>query len=413
MSPRTASHPPAAPADRAAAERRLIEIAAAVAARREALHEEAAALSLLVDWDRLAAALAWRRLLPPLGPRLLALSDGVAGPEFEAAVEAAVETARRQAVLLSSVGDLAGLALAAAGVRSAPLKGPGLAEAIYGDPGRRLAGDVDLLVDVSDLPAAVAVVEGLGYSAPVDPRDVNGLPELHFALPHREGRMPPVELHWRIHWYERRFASARLLPPAGAGAGWRPAAADELAALLLFYARDGFVDLRLAADLGAWWDARGAELAPAALEEVAVAHPELDRALRISARVAARTVGLPAAEQIDPRPELRARLAVELANPHPRRGEVQTYAEIGLVDGLLTPRGGGGALLRRQLLVPDEVLRRRDQLTGKGRRGPFRVGTRLGYAVRLLVRAGVLGFYLLALGRAFCAARARKARRAS
>src|SRR6201999_4347053 len=139
--------------------------------------------------------------------------------------------------------------------------------------------------------------------------------------------------------------------------------------------RDGFVDLRLAADLGAWWDARGAELPLRSLAEVAAAHPELERALGVALRVSARTVGLPGRGQLDPRPGLRTRLAVELANPHPRRGEVQTYAEIGLVDGLLTPRGGGGALLRRQLLVPEEVLRRRDQLTGNWRRrGPFRDG---------------------------------------
>jgi hypothetical protein len=391
---------------------RLIEVAAAVESCREARREEAAHLARLVDWEEMAAALAWRRLLPPLGPRLIALGDGAAGPRFEATVEAAVEAARRQAVLLSSTAALVEMALAAAGVRSAPLKGPRLAEAIYGDPGRRLAGDVDVLVDRADLPTAVGVVEGLGYAPPQDPRDAEGLPELHFSLAHREGRLPPVELHWRIHWYERRFAAERLLPPPAAPPDWRPAAADELTSLLLYYARDGFVDLRLAADLGAWWDRRGGELKPLALARIVADHPELERAVRAAGRVATRTVGMPSAGQLAPRaPSLRGRLAVELANPHPSRGEVQTYAEIGLVDGLLTPRGGGGALVRRQILIPDEVLRRRDELTGNtGRRGPFRTGTRLGHAARLLPRAGVLVFYLLALGRAVRSARARKSR---
>ncbi len=402
--------PPAGPA-----ERRLIAIAAGVATRREREREEAAALARRIDWERLAAELAWRRLLPPLGPRLLGLADGGAAPWFEAAVEAALEASRRQAVLLTSAGDLVGLTLAASGIRSAPLKGPWLAEAIYGDPGRRLAGDVDVLVDATDLSASVAAVEALGYTAPEDPRGADGLPELHFALVHAEERLPAVELHWRIHWYERRFAAARLLPPAGAAPGRRPAPADELISLLLFYARDGFLDLRLAADIGAWWDARGAELPPLALEAVLSAHPELDRAVRVAARVAARAVGLPAATLLEPgRPQLRTRLAAELARPHPGRGEVQTYAEIGLVDGLLTPPGGGAELLRRQILIPDEVLRRRDRMTGNsGRRGPFDAGTRLGYAVRLAVRAGVLVLYLRALGGAFRAARARKTRRAS
>jgi hypothetical protein len=88
-----------------------------------------------------------------------------------------------------------------------------------------------------------------------------GLPLLHFVLVHERGELPPVELHWRVHWYERSFARERLLPPAVDPPGdWRPAPADELAALLLFYARDGFIDLRLASDLGAWWDVHGAEL---------------------------------------------------------------------------------------------------------------------------------------------------------
>jgi hypothetical protein len=174
-------------------DRRLIEIAVAVRSRREARRAEAAALARRADWDQLAAALAWRRLLPPLGPRLLDLADGAASPRFAAAVEEAVEAARRQAVLLSSTGGLVEMALAAAGVRSAPLKGPRLAEAIYGDPGRRLAGDVDVLVHPDDLRTAVAVVEGLGYDTPEDPQGRDGLPELHFALAHSEAPELGVE----------------------------------------------------------------------------------------------------------------------------------------------------------------------------------------------------------------------------
>ncbi len=50
-----------------------------------------------------------------------------------------------------------------------------------------------------------------------------------------------MELHWRVHWYERSFAHERLLPPTpdDPPQNWRPAPADELAALLLFYAGMG------------------------------------------------------------------------------------------------------------------------------------------------------------------------------
>ena len=106
-------------------------------------------------------------------------------------------------------------------------------------------------------------------SPPTDYVQDSGLPLLHFVLVHERGELPPVELHWRVHWYEQRFARERLLPPtAGQEGQWRPAPADELTSLLLFYARDGFIDLRLATDLGAWWDVHGPDLDPGALDEV-------------------------------------------------------------------------------------------------------------------------------------------------
>src|SRR6201999_2782545 len=98
-------------------------------------------------------------------------------------------------------------------------------------------------------------------------------------LMHGRDELPPVELHWRIHWYERNFAVERLLPPASpASPDWCPEPVDELAALLLFYARDGFIDLRLATDLGAWWDVRGAGVEVGALERLLDTYPALARA---------------------------------------------------------------------------------------------------------------------------------------
>jgi hypothetical protein len=175
------------------------------------------------------------------------------------------------------------------------------------------------------------------------------LPLLHFVLTHKRGELPPVELHWWVRWYERAFACERLLPPSvEVAVEWRPAPADELAALLLFYARDGFVGLRLASDLGARWDVYGEELPPGGLEELLGAYPrwraccQLRRVWwsgwweRIFAD--ARRLGV------------RQRVAVQLANPNPRSSQSQLYADMGLIDGLLAPRGGFGAFVRRRLL---------------------------------------------------------------
>lgn len=366
-------------------ERQLILLAAGTAARRVALAEQAHPLTATTDWPRLTENLRSRRLLHVLGPRILDLSRMQASDGFRAAVEQALETGRRRGVFLQLTSDSLVEMLADAGIRSSALKGPSLAEAIHGDPGRRLSSDIDLLVSPEQLHAAVEVVRHLGYGVPADHVLENGLPLLHFTLVHEEAQLPPIELHWRVHWYERRFASERLLPStADESEGWRPKPVDELAALLLFYARDGFVDLRIATDLSAWWDARGTDLPPGGLGSVLTAYPALPRVIPAAAEVAECVVGLPAGEAIGGSTKLgvRGRLAVRLANPNPRSSVPQLYADMGLVDGLLAPSGGFAAFVRRQLLPPPEVLEQQ-----------ARHGSRQRARSRLVRAVGVLGRY--------------------
>jgi hypothetical protein len=373
-------------------ERQLILISAGVLARRQANGLYARSLMAELDWSRLAETLHMRKLLPLLGPRLLQLAEeGSAGDGFAAAVDRALVAGRRQGAFLQLITARVIAMLAQAGIRCAPLKGPLLGEVLYGDLGSRLSSDIDLLVAPDQLAAAVDVVRQLGYGPPLDPVERHGLPLLHFALVHEREELPPIELHWRVHWYERSFASGRLLPPAAdAAADWRPAPADELAALLLFYARDGFIDLRVATDLSAWWDAFGAGLPRGALAEVLHAYPALARVVPVALSVAERTVGLPAARVLGYMPDLglRDRLAARLANPNPDASQSQLYAEKGLVDGLLTPPGGFGAFVRRELLPPREV--RDMQARHAGRR---RARSLLGRCT------GVLSRYVLTLAR--------------
>jgi hypothetical protein len=343
----------------ARAERQLILMSAGTAARRLAMHERAGPLAREADWSRLADALRARNLLGVLGPRLIELGGDSTSKKFAAAVEQGIETGRRRGIVLQLVAlRIVGM-LADEGIRSAVLKGPLLGEAIYGDPGRRISSDIDLLVSPRQLGAAVEVVRGLGYLAPSDHVYDCRLPLIHFTLAHEQGELPPVELHWRIHWYEREFACERLLPPWGVSVtDWRPAAADELVALLLFYARDGFVDLRLACDVSAWWDLRSAELRAGAIDELLSVYPAFARVIAASAKAAERVVGLPAREVIAGCGKLaaRQRAAARLANPNPHASRSQLYADMGFIDGLLAPAGGLGAFVRRQLLPPREVL---------------------------------------------------------
>jgi len=367
----------------------LVLISAATAHRRAAAAARVRALASVVEWASLAELLQARRLLPTLGPRIVELAPEQASDEFKQAVQRSLGTAHRHGSLLKMLAERALRLLTEAGIHATALKGPRLAERLYGDPGRRLTNDIDLLVSAEQLREAVETVRTLGYASPSDHVE-GGLPLLHYALTHERGELPPIELHWRVHWYEQDFARERLLPPSGADAwSWRAAPADELAALLLFYAKDGFFDLRHATDVGALWDAERERLPAGALGEVIDAYPALGRALTTAASVAQRTVGLPAKRlmALDRRLGARAQIAARIASPLPRASAPQLYAEMGLVDGLLAPTGGLQAFVRRQILPPRGVLRERAREPGQ------RAGSPLGHGARVLAR------YALALAR--------------
>src|ERR1017187_2005929 len=183
------------------AEHQLILLSAGTAARRRAMGERADRLIADLDWPRLAETLCRRRLLPTLGPRIVELAKWRASDEFVATVEEAIATGRRHGAFLQLISLRAIAVLADAGIRSIALKGPLLGEAIYGDPGRRPSSDIDLLVAPEQLRAAVEVIRELGYGAPPDHVHEDGLPLLHFVLVHQTGELPPIELHWRVHWY--------------------------------------------------------------------------------------------------------------------------------------------------------------------------------------------------------------------
>jgi hypothetical protein len=349
---------------RGAPEAALTLLSAGTASRRTASRAQAAALARSVDWERLTATLAARRLLPQLGERITEMCAGQVPGRFASAVEEAVSQTRRQAALLQLVSVQLTRALTAAGIRSMILKGAFLGEAIYDDPGRRVAGDIDLLVASADLSAAVEIAKTVGYGAPTDHVGSDGLPLLHYALAHELGQLPPLELHWRIHWYERSFAADMLARAVeddrvGLSAGLP----DELTGLLLFYARDGFLDLRLATDLGAWWDTFGARLRPGALAPILERYPTLTGALLASVAAAEGVVGIPADRLIGSSRRLNRRtsLAASLADPNPKPNPAQLRADAGLVDWLLTPRGGSREFFQRQLLVASGVLAERSR----------------------------------------------------
>ena len=332
----------------------LVLLAAGTTARRRAsagrLHE----LLVQVAWERLLAALAHQRLVPLLGARVLELAGAAAPATFADAVGEHTDAARQAGGLLELTTLRVAAALETAGIANVPLKGPLLARALHGDPGMRFSRDIDVLVGRQDLQRAAAALEPLGWR-----RDGGaGEPVLHLTLTHDAG-LPEVELHWRLHWYETAFASqalARAQP--GPDGVRRLQGVDELTALLLYHARDGFAGLRHAIDATAWWDAHAGAPVDALLAPTLAEHSALGRALCASATVLERLAGVPA-DRLVPIPAVPPwglRAAVALANPLMHGKRQQIAAEITLVDGLLTPAGQRREFVRRRVLVAPEEL---------------------------------------------------------
>jgi hypothetical protein len=363
----------------------LIAILSGTKAVRAAARPEVERLLDLVDWSSLCRRLQERRLLPVLGERLLALPGCGAPDSFVDATHRAISDCHEQDTWLELISlhliDL----LREAGIPSLALKGPILGRNLYGDLGRRPSSDIDLLVGPEDLPEAVRIAGRLGYLPPQNQENKESLPLLHFRLAHGTRGLPPLELHWRVHWYESEFSRRLLAHGVEAATHDKPALlVHELASLLLFYARDGFLDLRLACDLAAWWDIYGSQLEPGAVAAIVEEHPGLERALLAAIRVADRVVGLPAADLIGELPtvERRVRLAERLANPHGRGSHQQLVADMWLVDWLLTPPGGRRDCIWRQLHIPGD--------TGSSLASPSRHPiAALGRAGRLLPRYGL------------------------
>ncbi len=329
-----------APGSSLASTRQLILALAKVPADASCVRELLARSPL----DLLAEELTRLKLLGLLGGRLLKLLPAEIPDRFAEEVDGILRIGRQDAVLKQMITWRMLRALEAAGVASVALKGPFLAERLHGDPGARLSHDIDLLVGVRELRNAVAVLEGIGY---VRPRLSNALPRLHHIL-EREDE-PPVDLHWRIHWYEASYSEGLLQRSFVVDDIRRPLPEDELISLMLFHARDGFIGLRTPIDVGAWCSIYGAPRGNEALRQAILGNPALAPALAASAIVIERLLGVPLSSQLPPQ-ALRRRFtqaATQLADWSASRGAADADVATHVVDGLLSPSRGLPAFIRR------------------------------------------------------------------
>jgi hypothetical protein len=323
--------------------------------RRRAASGEVAELTRRADPQRLTALMARLGVMVLLGGRLLELGIDV-DPWLADEIGSATLLAEHQGARheMVTMGVLA--TLERARVRALPLKGSGLARQVHGTAAARTAGDIDILVAPEDLAVAIEVVQTLGWTWLRRPSRASRLPILHEGLVHP--MLPAIDLHWRVHWYEDRFATdaLRRAGPDEATRSLAMTAADGLAALVLFFARDGFSGLRMAADVAAWWDARctGME-ADSMLGDAAERYPALVGPLTVGGELLRSLVGLPLSPRTLP---FRWRVAGELADPLLELAPKQKNANASLVDVMLAPPGGVGAALRRERQKIPEYLER-------------------------------------------------------
>ena len=344
-------------------------------------------LGAAVDLERVLELLATQRLVSTLGSLLLE------DPELELpdSVAERIRTARMRArqrglldlALTKQLTD----DLGREGIAAMPLKGAVLAETVYGDIGARQSSDLDLLVHLSDLDRAVAIAESHGWREPELLRKA-GVPSLHRELFHTS--RPPLELHWRVHWYEDAFSDAAMARAEPDEQGWlRPQPTDEIAFLLLFLARDGFTGLRQLLDVAAWWAALGRpDETAAGIREIAEAHPALAPALTAASRYAEQTAGIPeGALAGDATPSARGRAAIRMADPWRSGSWGEIAARMSLADALLAPRRGLPGYVRRQLLIPRwGLVRLQPQLEEAS--WARLTAARLAHSARVLARYG-------------------------
>lgn len=333
----------------------LTLIAVSTRERRAARTRDAALLALRVNTDALVRYVTQQRVSLVVPARLeeLGLADlaGALEERLIAAREQAVASAKIQWLLSDGILRR----LEKLGVAALALKGVDLSQRLYGDAASRESRDIDVLVSPQQLERSVTIAEQeFGYAPPLDARGPDGRPLLHYRLEHPNG-WPSLELHWRVHWYESGSGAA-MLEESSMTAGRRiMQPSHELASLLLFYARDGFVGIRDLAAITAWWDRYGTTLPPTGLSEFAARFPKLVPALTASAAVATHMGGLPLASlQLGScGSTLRTRRAARLADPQPGADLSKLLADRALVDLLLSPTLDLRAFVRRQILLDD------------------------------------------------------------
>jgi hypothetical protein len=178
------------------------------------------------------------------GPSSVALPSTL-GPKLKANAMRALALVREALQTTRLLGDNA--------IRTIVLKGPPLSLRYYGDFGMREAGDLDLLVQASDIGRADSVLRAAGYVRTTPANNLTPARQaLYLQTQHEFGyRSPGSDLLVELHW---RFADAPELAPYAFEDLWNRALEQAAGAGVVHTLgdRDTFVQLAIHGGLDGW-----------------------------------------------------------------------------------------------------------------------------------------------------------------
>lgn len=152
------------------------------------------------DWDLFVQLALHHRVYPYLYPKLNRMDEGVIPAEVMQRLK--MEYRRNTVQMLQLSGEMSniGSALARLNIRSLFLKGPVLAQALYGDISLRTSRDLDFLVPMAQLQDTEALLITLGYIKEEEFESILGdwkWREHHTTFNHPVSKIK-VEVHWRL-----------------------------------------------------------------------------------------------------------------------------------------------------------------------------------------------------------------------
>lgn len=153
-----------------------------------------------IDWEQFVRLALHHRVYPFLYPRLSRMQNELVPAAVSGRLQREYRRNTVQMLQLSGEMGRIGGELAKAGIRSLFLKGPVLAEDLYGDLSLRTSRDLDFIVPMKQLQEAEALLLRLGYVKEEDFESILGdwkWREHHTTFNHPDSKIK-AEVHWRL-----------------------------------------------------------------------------------------------------------------------------------------------------------------------------------------------------------------------